>query len=181
FIRILFGEIEYRPNHLPVTITQDATVHHPCIQIEPFLEDIDSVHRLWKAVFLPTWPLSLNNFSRVLSRLQQPAHFVVHSKEGEVIGFAATQLIEKHGQIALLMVHPDHRQRGIGSALLEECMKTLKRRGAKEIQLGSTYPRFFCGLPEDQERNIAFFEHHGFKFGNNVWDLMGDLSQYEVP
>ncbi|CEG68899.1 hypothetical protein RMATCC62417_05067 [Rhizopus microsporus] len=181
FIRILFGEIEYRPNHLPVTITQDATVHHPCIQVEPFLKDIDSVHRLWKAVFLPTWPLSLSNFSRVLSHLQQPAHFVVHSKEGEVIGFAATQLTEKHGQLALLMVHPDHRQRGIGSALLEECMKTLKRRGAKEIQLGSTYPRFFCGLPEDQERSIAFFEHRGFKFGNGVWDLMGDLSQYEVP
>ena len=44
---------------------------------------------------------------------------------GEMVGFAAAQEIDGAGWIVTLAVHPAHRRRGLGSALLSTCENQL--------------------------------------------------------
>ncbi|KAG1451166.1 hypothetical protein G6F56_008156 [Rhizopus delemar] len=162
FVRLLFGEIEHFPKRLPISLP-------PALE-EYKAQDLESVYALWQAVFVE-WPLSLNRFSCVLKSFRS----VLVRDQERMIGFAAVNA----GELGLLMVHPDYRKRGIGSALHDWCLGQLKDQ--REIRIGATYPRFFCGVPEEQVEAERFFKGRGYIFGNKVWDLMGDLSGYEVP
>nr|MCL8607268.1 GNAT family N-acetyltransferase [Proteus mirabilis] len=177
-VRMLFGEISSCPKRLPVRLPN--TLQAARFEVDDFqkAQDLESAYALWQSVWGETWPLSFSHFSKVLVQMKQPAHFVVRDGQ-RIIGFAATQQVENEGQLALLMVHPDYRRQGIGSRLNDHCMALFRQRGTQRVQLGATYPRFFCGLPNEDE--LDFFKRRGYIFGNKVWDLMGDLSGYEMP
>lgn len=177
-VRMLFGEISSCPKRLPVRLPN--TLQAARFEVDDFqkAQDLESAYALWQSVWGETWPLSFSHFSKVLVQMKQPAHFVVRDGQ-RIIGFAATQQVENEGQLALLMVHPDYRRQGIGSRLNDHCMALFRQRGTQRVQLGATYPRFFCGLPNEDE--LDFFKRRGYIFGNKVWDLMGDSSGYEMP
>jgi beta-N-acetylhexosaminidase len=189
FVRMLFGEIK-NDNHLPVTIpdTKDAVLSQSPYKIQKFTNDqLASAHQLWNTIYSTTWPLSFEHFSLILSRMEQPRHFAVFGENNtDIIGFAATQTIKdgNHGQLALLIVHPEHQGRGIGTLLNDHCLELFRKNGSS-VMLGASYPRFFCGVPVDDkigQKAQGFFKRRGYTFQDNIiWDLIGDLSEYEIP
>jgi len=84
--------------------------------------DLPALQRLEKVCF-PTdaWPLF-----ELLGVLVWPevARFAV-VRAGELVGFAAGQEIDGAGWIVTIAVHPAHRRRGLGRALLEACEAAL--------------------------------------------------------
>lgn len=58
---------------------------------------------------------------------------------------------ERHWYLALLGVDPDHAGKGIGSALLEPVLAEADKGGLP------------CYLETGEERNLAFYEKHGFE------------------
>lgn len=190
FVRMVFGEFKNK-NHLPVTIpnTEDALRIHSPYKVQKFTNDqLVSAHQLWNTIYSTSWPLSFEDFSLILSRMQQPQHFVVLDQANkELIGFAATQTVTEGncGQLALLIVHPKYQGKGIGTLLNDHCLELFRKNGSS-VMLGAGYPRFFCGVPVDDkigQEAQGFFRRRGYTFQDNVeiWDLIGDLSEYEIP
>ncbi|KAL9551556.1 hypothetical protein PS6_004951 [Mucor atramentarius] len=171
--RLIFGEIP-QSSSLPVTIPNTSThAAQKHWKIAPYSDqDTQQAHALWN-----------QNFSLVLSRLQKPRHFCVYDRD-VLVGFAATQTIEKTGQLALLIVHPDYQNRGIGTKLNDHCLDIFRKEGASSVMLGSSYPRFFCGVPDDDilgQQAQGFFSRRGYTLTQLVWDLMGDIRNYTIP
>ncbi|GAA5811524.1 hypothetical protein MFLAVUS_004961 [Mucor flavus] len=188
FARMLFGEIK-NENHLPITIPNagDAVISYSPYKVEKYtINQLEACHQLWETIYSSSWPLSVQNFSLILSRMEQGQHFFVSNENKKVIGFAATQTIKtsNSGQLALLMVDPEYQNKGVGTILNDYCLEMFRNNGSS-VMLGSSYPRFFCGVPNHdqigQEAQV-FFKHRGYTFQDNiVWDLMGDLAGYEIP
>ncbi|KAI9250017.1 glycoside hydrolase superfamily [Sporodiniella umbellata] len=163
-VRLMLGEIAYRANRLPITLPTLAEPYNP--------QDLAGAYTLWSRVFCD-WPLSLTGFEQVLSQLDGP-HWIVRD-QGKIVGLGCTQ---RDNQLALLMVDPAYRRRGIGGLLHTQCEKSLTH---PTVVVGATYPRFFCGVPEDQPEALAFFQRLGYQCKGKVWDLMGDMSEYQIP
>ncbi|KAI8641601.1 glycoside hydrolase superfamily [Parasitella parasitica] len=183
-VRLIFGEI-HQSSHLPVSIPNTNTVPAQVRwKITPFSSNlVESAFRLWNHVYAATWPLSKDKFSLVLSRLQKARHFCVFDQD-ELVGFAATQTIDTAGQLALLIVHPNYRNQGIGTKLNDHCLDMFRKEGASSVMLGSSYPRFFCGVPDEDilgQQVQSFFARRGYTLTQQVWDLQGDIRQYTVP
>ncbi|KAI8884240.1 glycoside hydrolase family 3 protein [Backusella circina FSU 941] len=190
-IAAVFGEIQPL-SRLPITIPSHNDTNPSPFCVEPYHEQqhLEAVYQIWKSVYDPTWPLTLDKFSLVLSRLEQPRHFVVKDPkdDSKIVGFAATQNLSdgNHGQLALVLVEPEYQRRGIGTLLNDTCVDMLKRAGCSNIKLGSSYPRFFCGVPDGNDtlgqEAQAFFKRRGWTFQSGVvYDLIGDLTHYEMP
>lgn len=182
FVSILFGESNKNMNRMPVTIPNISSQHDkPIYTVQDFtLDQINSVYQLWDTIFRSTWPLSPEKFSLILTRMEQARHFCVWDK-GKLIGFAATQTIKLNnsGQLALLMVDPAYQNKGVGTKLNDHCLDLFTRNGSN-IMLGATYPRFFCGIPNEETQE--FFKRRGYSIGNkDIWDLMGNLEGYQIP
>jgi len=93
------------------------------------------------------------------SALTSPDHdLVVAELDGEVVGFAHLLTYEDvtHGAPAAallgLYVQPDHRRRGIGTALLRETCQRARLRRVHEFQV-STEP--------DNEAALSLYRRHG--------------------
>jgi GNAT superfamily N-acetyltransferase len=88
--------------------------------------------------------------------------------EGEPVGTAWLQLIEKlpnpiaepevHGYISSLYVEPSRRGTGIGSRLLETCLRTCEEAGADAVLLWPT------------QRSRALYARHGFAVRDDVME-----------
>jgi beta-N-acetylhexosaminidase len=190
-IAAVFGEIQPL-NHLPITIPSHDDTNTSSLAVEPYHEQehLEAVYGVWKSVYDATWPLSFEKFSLVLSRLEKPRHFVVKDPKdsSKIVGFAATQLSNdgSQGQLALVVVEPEYQRRGIGTLLNDTCVDMLKRDGCSNVKLGSSYPRFFCGVPDGEDtvglEAQGFFKRRGWIFQSGVvYDLIGDLTHYKMP
>ncbi|KAI9361345.1 glycoside hydrolase superfamily [Pilaira anomala] len=193
FVRILFGEIEPNQNNVPVTILPNITTTKKttmCNKKEYKVQEFQSnqmndCYELWKRVYQTSWPLSINDFKLIVSNMKNEHHVIV-SDDDKIVGFAVTQMVERTGQLALLMVDPAYQGKGIGTALNSACLEWFrKENGIEKIMVGSTYPRFFCGVPNHDEmgqRAQIFFKNRGFTVEEKVvWDMMGDLTDYKIP
>lgn len=69
----------------------------------------------------------------------EPEGMVVAEAEGRVCGTASvTAYGTTSAWIGMLLVDPDFRRRGIGSALMTRCIRTLQGRGVESIKLDAT-------------------------------------------
>ncbi|KAI8071670.1 glycoside hydrolase superfamily [Gongronella butleri] len=191
-VKLIFGEIPSTSN-LPVTIPgldnpvgAKDTANGMAIEAYDAVDDLLHVYALWNKTLGANWPLDQRQFAKVLSNpTSQPVHFVARTLDNEIIGFAATMIADNgnHGQLALLMVDPAFQQQGIGSRLHDTALDHLRTKGAtKSMRLGSTYPRFFPGLPASQDAHADFFKRRGWQVSSGqVHDLVGDLTNYTTP
>jgi len=96
-------------------------------------------------------------FGNLMRRDGWAKHWVVRDPANpcSIIGYAATYTTYADsdaenlvGSLAVVIVHPDQRNRGIGTTLHHKALSQLKRtRGVTRLQLGSTFPRLLLGLP----------------------------------
>ena len=113
------------------------------------------------------------------------------SSSSQAVGFALCVLIttgsspsRRHlkGCLSLLAVDTAHQRQGAGSALHKAALDFLTAKVRESLhlsdpppkegslQLGSTFPRFFPGVPEGDEFETAykFFESRGWSFAKEV-------------
>ena len=82
---------------------------------------------------------------------------------GKIIGACVIAFRKGSGvcRIYNLMVHPEHRRRGLGEGLLEEATKLSIKRGCRLIRLE---------VRQDNKAAISFYERYGFIRGEAIVD-----------
>jgi len=121
--------------------------------------DMAAVYKLWCQCVPEHYKhLSHFMFQSLLQRDGYAMHYVVREPDtSEIVGFCATYTtyVDSGGErligsLAALMVQPSYRNRGVGLSLHDYAKgQLLKTRGVCRLQLGSTFPRLFYGLPVD--------------------------------
>lgn len=99
-------------------------------------------------------------------------HFVVrNSSTNNLYGFCATWIYEQIGVgcIAMIFVDPSRRGLSIGRSLHDRAIKHLTQdKRVKHLQIGSSVPSFFPGIPIDNEdpssgiQNLQWFKQAGW-------------------
>lgn len=86
---------------------------------------------------LAGWNQTLADWERFLAT--EPDGCFLAEWNGEPAGTATTTVYGPAlAWIGMVLVHPDHRRRGIGRALLDHCVDALRRRGVRGIKLDAT-------------------------------------------
>lgn len=134
-------------------------------------KDTPAVYELWHQCMPSQFKIHQVSLIKVLQRDGYAKHFVVREPgTNQMLGFCATYITYLDGQgetlvgsIAALFVRASHRRQGIGSMLHNEAMRGFKKtRGVNRLQLGSTFPRLFYGLPVDHPAE-DWFKRRGWR------------------
>ena len=128
------------------------------------IEDYERVHALWmtiKGFAIRSVDDSKEGVERFLMR--NPTTSVVAESEGRIIGAILCGHDGRRGCLYHVCVHPDHRRRGIGKAMVVFCMNALKKEKINKVSL------------------IAFTAND---IGNAFWKTIGwtkreDLNYYD--
>ena len=121
----------------------------------------------------------------------QPEGLIVAEADGVPVGFvyavttagAAPAPGEQGGWLTIGCVHPDHRGRGVGTALLERACTWLHQRGAAWVNVAA-YPAayFVPGLDAVAYPEAArLLETHGFTRLYTAAAMSMELSTYRTP
>ncbi|KAK3351712.1 hypothetical protein B0H65DRAFT_421032 [Neurospora tetraspora] len=127
-------------------------------QVEAWNEhrDVSPAYELWCQCFPDNFRLTRSLFLSLLCRDGYAMHYVVREPgTTQLLGFCATYTTyigsdseRLVGSLAALFVRPSYRQRGIGLSLHDHASRQLRKtRGVCRLQLGSTFPRLFYGVP----------------------------------
>lgn len=99
----------------------------------------------------------------------EDAVFVVAVEDGEVVGFVESRFVERRepvGELDWLHVHPDHRESGIGSALLERVESALESAEVDRIE---------ARVLADNEAGTTFYQREGYELaGERDVDIGGE-------
>jgi ribosomal-protein-alanine N-acetyltransferase len=123
-------------------------------------DDLDRIMEVMEAAFDPAFGEAWNRRQVSDSLLLPNTHYLLaaangHSpREGQpAAGFALSRGAADEEELLLIAVHPDHRGRGIGGALLERFIAAAGARGAARLFL------------EMREGNSAesLYRRHGFE------------------
>ena len=105
------------------------------------IEDLDRIMAVMQAAFDPAYGEAWNR-RQVGDALVLPnSHYMLAGIDGgephgaETIGFALSRGLLDEEELLLLAVHPDHRGRGIGAALLDRFMQAAAARGRTRLFL----------------------------------------------
>lgn len=104
---------------------------------------------------------------RIFERLfrKNPELFLVADICGKVVGYVIASYIEDFGHIVSIAVHPDYRNRGIGSKLLEAIEKKLISRGIRIITLEVSI---------NNKTAIKMYRKHGYKSVKKLRNYYGN-------
>jgi ribosomal protein S18 acetylase RimI-like enzyme len=134
--------------------------------------DRAAVASLWQAALAPVWP-PLPGAIAILT------DGVLAVGDGRPAGFAAVDIA---GSIPLLLVHPAHQRRGIGTALAGAALRRLHAAGATKATAGSGgTSTIWPGVPLDLPAATRFFAARGWDTRHDTLDLVTDLHGYQPP
>lgn len=115
-------------------------------------------------------------------------HFVVrNSSTGALYGFVATYFVGGAGILGALLVDPSKRNVSIGRSLHRRALKSLgERPGLSRVQVGTTFPGVFLGIPLNVEANNVkeWFSTSGWdtQFPRRLTNMIiNDLNSWTVP
>ena len=120
---------------------------------EMSIEDYPEVYRLWEMseeIGLSKAD-SQHNIRKFLER--NPGMCYTAWSEGKMVGTVLCGHDGRRGYIHHLMVHPDHRRKGLGHSLVSRCMFALTRIGIQKCHLF---------VFEDNQDGIKFWESLGW-------------------
>lgn len=151
--------------------------------------DATAVFALWQEALGQTWPLTRAMFEHVIhgpATRPDGVNFVAVD-HGRIAGFVGTASYGSNagrvasGCIRALYVAPALQRHGIGTALHDAALGSLRRNGLKQVQLGGGLVRFWPGVPRNLPPALAFFRALGWDDGFTAYDLLQDLSGYSTP
>ncbi len=128
------------------------------------IEDYESVHELWmtiKGFAIRSIDDSKEGVERFIRR--NPSTSVVAEEDGKIVGAILCGHDGRRGCLYHVCVHPEHRLRGIGKAMVVHCMNALRDENISKVSL------------------IAFTKND---IGNAFWKQIGwtkreDLNYYD--
>jgi GNAT superfamily N-acetyltransferase len=110
------------------------------------------------------WNQTLGDWRRFLE--MEPEGCVLAEWNGSPVGTATTlRYASEVAWIGMMLVHPGHRRRGIGRALLNHCIAWLQARRMRCIKLDATPAgkQVYDGLGFKSEWTLARWEHAGLQ------------------
>lgn len=84
------------------------------------VDDLDQVMSLELACFSVPW--SREAFENELTK-NQLASYLVIEEQGQVVGYCGVWYVMDEGHITNVAVHPEHRKKGLGKALIKALIK----------------------------------------------------------
>lgn len=94
-------------------------------------EHVAQVAELEKLCFRDPW-----SENSVASELNNPLSLWLVALDGETVaGYVGSQTVMDESDMMNLAVHPDYRCQGIGSRLVDELIKELKKKGSQRLTL----------------------------------------------
>lgn len=100
------------------------------------------------------WRLDATGLEDALAATPSVRFRVASIEGGRIVGYAVTGRAGQRGYLQRLAVHPDHHGQGIGSALVADGLRWLRRWGASEVLVNTQ---------EDNASALALYEHLGFE------------------
>ncbi|KAJ5167990.1 uncharacterized protein N7482_003584 [Penicillium canariense] len=149
--------------------------------------DVDPIVSVWNEA-LPTYVLPADGLRSLIDR--ENAHHFVAYVGSELVGFCLAYISGKGDlkpvHIAVLAVTPKYQGQGIGTALLTETRSYFRTQfGINQLKLGSSFPRFWPGVPRELPETVQeFFMHRGFRLsppGARSVDLYQDIRNFQSP
>jgi hypothetical protein len=121
--------------------------------------DTEAVAALWRRVYpqAPTWNVPEEDMRRKLA--VQRELFLVAELDAEVVGTAMAGYDGHRGWIYYLVVSPEHRRRGIGTALMKRVEKELARLGCPKLNLQ---------VRASNEEVVAFYKKLGYEIEERI-------------
>jgi GNAT superfamily N-acetyltransferase len=154
--------------------------------IRPYASDrdADAAFALWQESIGKRWPLSAARFHAIIGDPCAASHWVAVDGE-HIIGFAAlhdhqTMAGEREATLTALVVAPDMRRRGIGTALHDAALDALRERGVRHVSLGAGDVHFWEGVPDDCPEALSFFPARGWTFTERAYDLVRDVRDFRT-
>ncbi|MFP3896879.1 MAG: GNAT family acetyltransferase [Anaerolineales bacterium] len=130
------------------------------MEIRPFLEsDTHAVAALWRRVYpqAPACNVPEEDIRRKLA--VQRELFLVAELNKKVVGTAMAGYDGHRGWIYYLVVSPEHRRRGIGTALMKRVEEELARLGCPKLNLQ---------VRASNEEVVAFYEKLGYSVEKRI-------------
>lgn len=172
----------------PCRVPPGTSVHYYDYDLESEVVD------LWNESFPRRFTMSRRLFRQntALDRNFDTATAFVARKGGELAGYASGKVLrEPVGNLGLLsgtgwlstvFVAPHLRHVGIGRALVQSVLESLRSRGASRILAGRDIWHFFPGVPASCSGAARFFERLGFRAtGACAFDLRGNIADFRFP
>ncbi len=132
----------------------------PTILIRPYEEtDEAAVVDLWQEVFpdAPAWNDPLNDIRRKLT--VQPELFFIAMKDRQLVGTAMAGYDGHRGWVYYVVVSPNHRRQGIGSALMGHTEEALREKGCPKLNLQ---------VRASNHEVVAFYRQLGYEIEERV-------------
>lgn len=115
--------------------------------------DLYDVMAIEMASFPSPWSRKL--FEEEIGRTFSDAVVVVEEPGGEVVGYTICWTVGEESHLLNIAVRPDARGRGIGRALLKECLRRAAGAGARRI---------FLEVRPSNQQAIRIYRREGFRF-----------------
>ena len=116
--------------------------------------DRDRVLAVDGAAFPGFWRLDGPGLDDALGATPTARFRVAHRAGGAVVGYAVTGRAGARGYLQRLAVHPAAQRSGIGTVLVADALRWLRRWGGREVLVNTQ---------EDNEAAVALYEHLGFR------------------
>ncbi len=117
------------------------------------LDDYERVARLWGVAGLP--PKRGDDLASVRHKLERdPDLFVVAVEGTEIVGAAMGAYDGRRGSVYRVSVHPDHRRRGVGTAMMAEIETRLAAKGCIQVNLL---------VEAGNTEALAFYDRSGYR------------------
>jgi ribosomal-protein-alanine N-acetyltransferase len=130
-----------------------------CLIRDMRFDDLDRVMSLENIIFSSPWSAEL--FGYELRDLDRTIYMV--AEEGETLrGYFGAQVLDQEVHVTNMAVEPSWRRKGLGSAMLLECIRRALDRGARwltlEVRVGNDEARRFYRKFEFDELGLR----HGY-------------------
>lgn len=182
---IIFGEKKPKGT-LPIGTSPSTK---PPATVVPFdaNKDLNRMISVWMTA-LPTYIVPSDSLRSLINC--HNAHHFVALVGSELAGFCLAYT-NFHAEpntvhIAVVAVRPEYQGQGVGTKLLTESRSHFRRQfGINRVSLGSSFPRFWPGIPRDLPQDVQnFFIHRGFRLSPpeaRSVDLYQDIRNFQPP